>query len=349
MGKKIEMLNADEIAFFCTQVSIILNSGVSLHDGMDVLSDDTDNPKAKALVVKIASVLNDEKPFYKALEETKVFPAYVINMVKIGELTGRLEEVFSGLAEYYENESALAKAVKNATFQPLVLLIMMFSVVAVLVLKVIPVFSDIFKRFDAQIGESVGRTIEFATNTGLTALIILVVIIFIAIMLALITSAPKGKAALNNFFSSFVLTKGLFEKFSIAKFCRAMTLMVKSGVDTTQSLEYAQNLINNKLLLRKIKNCHTRLVENEGFVESISEEKIFPGMFNQILKVSYRSGAYESAWEKISQTYDEDVNETLYRFVALIEPIMVAILTIIIGIILISVMLPLMGIMSSIG
>ncbi|MCR5609582.1 MAG: type II secretion system F family protein [Lachnospiraceae bacterium] len=348
MAKK-EMLNADEIAFFCTQVSIILNSGVSLHDGMDVLSDDTDNPKAKALVSRIAKVLNDEKPFYQALEEVEVFPSYVINMVRIGELTGRLEEVFKGLADYYENESALSKAVKNAIFQPLVLLLMMFAVMAVLVIKVIPVFSKIFKRFDVQIGQEVNNTIKFATTTGMVALIILIAIIAVVLALILTTSTPKGKKALTNFFANFALTRSIFEKFSLAKFCRAMTLMVKSGVDTTQSIEYAQMLITNKLLLKKIKNCHTRLVENEGFVESISEEKIFPGMFNQILKVSYRSGAYESAWEKISSTYDEEVNETLYRFVVLIEPVMVAIITVIIGIILVSVLLPLMGIMSSVG
>ena len=128
-----------------------------------------------------------------------------------------------------------------------------------------------------------------------------------------------------------------------------MTLMIKSGVDTTESLEYVQDVIISKKIKQKISRCYQDVLDNKGFVESIINEKIFPSMCNQMLKVSYKSGAYEKAWEKISKQYEKDVNESLSDIVQSIEPFMVTIMTIVIGAILISVMLPLMGIMTSIG
>ena len=128
--KKIT-LNMEELAYICSQMNIILNSGLSVQEGIEVLLEDASNSVAIEILESLYKDITDKKTLYKALKNTGVFPGYMINMVKIGEITGRLEEVFAYLTEYYENESDIRKTIKSVLFQPIILLMMMFLVVAV--------------------------------------------------------------------------------------------------------------------------------------------------------------------------------------------------------------------------
>jgi type IV pilus assembly protein PilC len=110
--KKIA-LNMEELAYICSQMNIILNSGLSVQEGIEVLLEDTSNSVAKEILESIYKDISEKKTLYKALKNTGVFPGYMINMVKIGEITGRLEEVFAYLTEYYEDENDLRKTIKS--------------------------------------------------------------------------------------------------------------------------------------------------------------------------------------------------------------------------------------------
>ena len=345
----IEKLNSEEVAYICNQMNTILESGVPLQDGLEVLLEDITNKSAKKIIEFIINGIEDKKSLYVILDESDVFPNYMIKMVKIGEMTGKLDEVFKLLADYYTNEYNMKLSIKNAIFQPVLLLTMMFFVVAVLVIKIIPAFADIFEKLNIQVSSEFNKTMDFEVTTGLTVLITISVIIGILLVGILLAGTKKGKDAFKFLIDRCIFTKEISQKVSLSRFCFAMTLMIKSGVDTTESLEYEQDVIISKKKKQKISRCYQDVLDNKGFVDSIINEKIFPSMCNQMLKVSYKSGAYEKAWEKISKQYEKDVNESLSDIVQSIEPFMVTIMTIVIGAILISVMLPLMGIMISIG
>ncbi len=347
--KSIKTLNADEIVYFCSQTALILDSGISLHDGMTILSEDAKESIAKELIESISKQLDDEKPFYIALEKTGVFSEYLINMVRIGELTGRLEEVLNGLTEYYERESELKKAVKSAVFQPLLLLAMMSVVIVVLVLKVLPIFKQVFSQFDSQMSETVSKTMSFATTAGFVALTIIDVVILAVVVLALISKSNTGKSLLIKLFSGFILTKKLFEKLAVSRFCNAMSLMINSGVDTTEALEITKELVDNTKVKNKINGCYEKVLGNEAFTDAIAASQLFPIIYTQSLRISYKSGAFDKAWRKISDSYNDEVNAAMQNKVTFIEPILVGILSIVIGTILVSVMLPLMGVMASLG
>lgn len=341
-------LTSDEISFYCTQFAIILNAGLSLHDGIESIADDCDKPKQKQLIQKISEVLNDEKPLYMALESTKAFPHYVISMVRVGELTGRLEEVLKGLADYYENESELKESVKSAIVQPLVLMVMMFAVVLVMIGKVLPVFTDIFRQFDPNIMSSLNRVVDSTTLIAKIVLGILLVSIVFMIVVIIMLRNKKTKVLFENIFSSFILTRKIFELYSIARFAKAMCLMVKSGIDTLDAIEYAIDINTNPRFEEKLNKLKDMVEDNVALAEALGELKIFDGMYNQIIKVAYKSGAYEEAWVMVSEKYNERLSNKMEALVLLIEPLFVGILTIIIGVILVSVMLPLVTVMSNI-
>ena len=341
-------LTADEVSFYCTQFAIILNAGLSLHDGMESLVDDCATNKEKQLIGKISAVLNDEKPLYMALESVKVFPYYVVSMVHIGELTGRLEEVLKGLAKYYENESELKSSVKSAIIQPLVLMIMMFAVVLVMIGKVLPVFTDIFRQFDPGVMESLNSVVDSTTMIAKIVLIVLAVFILIMFVSMILLKNSRTRKWYEAFFSYCIFSRKIFELYSVARFAKGMTLMVKSGVDTLEALDYAIDINTNPSFEKKLIKLKEMVEEGTSLAEALANLKIFDGVFNQILKVSYKSGAYEDAWTMISDKYNERITEKMSSLVMVIEPLFVGILTIIIGVILVSVMLPLVSVMGQI-
>lgn len=345
----IERLNSKELAFICNQMNIILDSGVAIQDGLEVLQEDTNNKSAKKILASLINGIEDKKALNVVMKESKVFPVYMINMVRIGEMTGKLEEVFGLLSEYYSSEDDMKSAIKSAIFRPVMLLIMLFFVVAVLVIKIIPTFSEIFKQLNIQVSEEFNKSLTLSINMGLGVLIVIAVTIGCLLIGMILVSTNKGKEIFKVIIDKSIFTKVISKKIALSKFCMAMTLMIKSGVDTTEALEYVQDVISSKRIKRKISKCHKSVLDNKGFIESILEENIFTGMQNQMLKVSYKTGSYENTWEKISKTYSKEVDESLENMLQAIEPIMVSIMTIVIGTILVSVMLPLMGIMTSIS
>lgn len=346
---KIERLNSEEVAYLCNQMNVILDAGVPLQEGLEVLLEDIHNKGARQIIQCIIDGIENKKLLHITLKECGVFPKYMINMVRIGEMTGKLDEVFGQLAEYYYNENEMKQEIKNAIFQPIMLLIMMFFVVAVLVIKIIPAFADIFNNLNIQLSGDFSKAMDFAITTGLVILLTISVLVGLLLVCMLLVNTQKGKELFKYVLDKCIFTKGIARKISISKFCSAMTLMIKSGVDTTEALEYVQDVIMSKKIRNKVNDCYKDVLNNKGFIESLIEENIFPGIYNQMLKVSYKSGAYEGTWEKISKRYEKEVNETLYNMVQSIEPFMITLMTIVIGAILISVMLPLMGIMTSIG
>ncbi len=345
----IKQLTADELTFFCTQLSLILKSGVTIRDGLVMLIDDSPSPSAIKLLTDIVRQVENKKPLYAALESTKMFSPYFLNMVKIGELTGRLDSVFDGLAVYYQRESNLKNAIKGAIMHPLILLLMMSVVVAILILKVIPIFRDVFLQLGSQMSSASAAAIEFASTTGIVVLSVVGSVIVITLLLFLLTKFKKGKAFFFSAISHISYFGKLLERIAVSRFSSAMSLMMSSGVDTLDSLELTKGVISNKKVTGQIEKCFEKVKNHVPFSQAVIEVGLFPSLFAQMIKISYKAGSLDEVWHYISKKYDDDISDNLNNIVSFIEPLMVGVLSVIIGVILIAVMLPLMGIMSSLG
>lgn len=149
-NKKIAPLSNKEAASFCSQMAMILKSGISSIEGVSIMLEDAKDADEKALLSRIYDSLMQTGMFYESLEETGAFPSYLLQMVQIGEQTGRLDEVMNSLAEYYEKEANLAQTVKNAITYPLIMIVMMILVILVLVTKVMPVFNQVFRQLGTE-------------------------------------------------------------------------------------------------------------------------------------------------------------------------------------------------------
>ncbi|MCH5203230.1 MAG: type II secretion system F family protein [Oscillospiraceae bacterium] len=345
----MKRLSSDETAYFFEQLAMILNAGMQLSDGMDILFEDLSDKRIREICGQLSKSINSGKTLGDAMEECGKFPEYAVNMVKIGSVTGRLENVLKDLSEYYENRAELNRTVRSAVIHPLMLLLMMTAVIVVLIVLVLPMFSKIFAQFDASVSETVSSAVNTAYGIGWVILIVLLAVIVSVIIISLLSLIPSVRKRLSSFLTVFPLTKRISKKFSLAKISSAMSLMASAGIAAEEMPMYAASLINDKKLVNKLENCRERVLNGEYFADVISTSNIFPPMFAHSLKFSYTSGSFEQSWKKLSERCDYEAAEAASGIVSVIEPLIVIILTTVIGAVLLSVMIPLMNIMSVLG
>lgn len=342
-------LSHGEVSAFCTQLAMILKSGIAIDEGISIMLEDQSGTQGKNILSVIKSHVELHEPLYKALETTGVFPEYVVRMVEIGERSGRLDEVAESLSEYYEREENVSRSLKSAVAYPLVMITMMVLVIGVLVVKVLPVFNEVFLQLGSEMsGFSKGIMNAGGAIAGVSAAIAIIAVVVLVVM-TLMRRTKGGREAIGKAGAHFFLTRKLNGKIASGRFASAMSLMLSSGLDTDHSLEMTERLIENPVIRKKLSRCR-ELVEGGGsFSDAITQTGIFSGVYARMVSVGFKTGSADTVMSKVAARYEDEVDTQLSNTISILEPTLVAILSIIVGMILLSVMLPLMGIMSSIG
>lgn len=342
------MLPADEIATFCGQISLILEAGIPLYDGIETLVESCKDKKAKEALKMLAEDVINTGRLYDAVKNAGFFPSYMVNLIHIGEEAGKLDEVLKSLESYYEREWRIKKSIKSAISYPILLIVMMVTVIAVLVTKIMPIFEKVF----ANMGVSVSKTGKSIMNIGLTvgnvAFVFTAILLLIVIVCYVINLLGYGYVLRELSFKLPIL-KGLSKKMSTSRFAAVLTMMLSSGYSLEKALELAPGIVTDRQAKEKIENCDNLLKEGKSFPEALESINMFDPMENRMISVGYKAGQLDTVMDKMTKVYEEEVEDTIERLLSYIEPTLVAILSMIIGGILISVMLPLTGIMSSIG
>ncbi len=343
---RFKKLNFEQTAFFFEQLWLMVNTGMQLDDGLEILSEDIEDARLGEVCHFLSEKIDTGTSVSEAIAETGVFPPYAVRMTEIGCMTGKLEETLKGLSEYYEGRADMERTVRYAVFHPCMLLVMMTIVMIILVVKIIPMFTEIFSQFDAGIGSAVQDIVSIAYGAGE---IILAVLIALIALIAVILLVPPVKKAMMKLASVFPLTRGISRTLAQAKLADAMCLMIISGIQPEEALEHAAGLISDKKLSAQLADCLERVRRGEYFSDAICQSGILPKMHARSLKIAYTSGSFETVWRKISQRADEEAHRTVTNLLSMVEPAIVLLLAVMIGSVLLTIMIPLMNIMSALG
>ena len=340
-------LSNSETSAFCSQIAMILKSGISSTEGIAIMLEDTDKNDEKQLLTTIYDTLTQTGNLHEALQETHAFPDYMLSMVDIGERTGRLDEVMGSLADYYEKEAGLAQTIKNAITYPCIMIFMMLAVILILITKVMPVFEQVF----LQLGTRMSGPSRVILNIGTflnTHSIVLIIIIVVLIATAIVLIKTKiGQNFISKLAARFGGSKNLSEKISAYRFAGGMALTLSSGLTPEECLNLASSLIDDGAYKDKIKTCQQAIENGEDLYQSLLSCGVFSGIYTRMAAIAARTGMMEEMMLKIAAHFEEEIDQKIARILAIIEPTLVIILSVIVGIILLSVMLPLMSIMST--
>ena len=264
-------------------------------------------------------------------------------MVEIGEASGRLEQVLSSLAAYYDRQEALARNIKSSVTYPLVMIVMMAAVILVIVTQVLPVFQEVFRSLGSEMSGFVQGLLQFGSAVSRYAAVIVIVTGALVVLFFLLRTSKRGR----NFLAS--CRTRMFKKTSAAlasgKFASAMALMLGSGMDVDEAL----SMTEDERSRRRIALMKQKMAGGMGFADAARNAGMFSGLYGKMISVGFRTGTLDSVMERIAARYEEEAARRMNAFVSALEPTLVAVLSVIVGMILLAVMLPLLGVMSAIG
>jgi len=335
---------------FCAELAMLLDAGLSISDSVQVIGEDEHSKEARTIMNRLFDSLMLGNQFATALKEASVFPKYMIHMVEIGEKTGRLVQTLTALSEYYERQTRLRITIKNSVLYPAILLVLMIVVVLILIVQVLPIFNDIFGRLGTQMDPFAVRLMEFGGWLGNAAIGIAIVFGVIFVLILVMFLVPAIRKALAQFFANKWGNRGVFGKIASSRFVFAMSLGMASGLDTAESINIASAVSGGSKAVDSMhKRCVGLLESGKTLSESLSESGILSKQDSKMLSVGSVSGKADIAIAEIARRSDVEVRDSIDRVVSRVEPTLVILSSVIVGVILLSVMLPLMGIMTSIG
>lgn len=346
---KNEILTSTEIASFCRQTSMLYKSGITPAEGMQILMTDTLSEDGRNLLQSISDTCRQGNYFHTALEKTGVFPDYVVKLISLGEESGDLDDVLDSLAEYYEREDDVSESIRSAIMYPMIMIAMMVLIIIVLISKVLPIFKQVFNQLGTEMSPFAEKLMNWGTSLSRYAVGIIIVLLVFVIAVIILFRVPKIKKSIKKFLARFPLTRDFYYNIAAGRFASGMHLSFSSGMDTFHSLDMISELVENDKMQEKIKVVRSEIENRATMPEALSKAEVFSNLYTRMIAVGFTSGSVDSIMKQIAIHYEEATDKQLRRLISIIEPTLVIFLSLVVGIILLSVLLPLMGIMSSIG
>lgn len=346
------MLSNSEVAVFCEQSGMILESGLSMLEGISIMEGDVEpqNVQYKKMYEDMRSCLEETGVLHEALTKTGLFPAYVIQMTKIGEETGNLDVVMKGLAAYYEREENTMQDIKSAISYPLMILCMLLAIMLVMIVKVMPVFNQVYEQLGSQITGPGAILLKLGEVLKQYWVIPAVVICMLAGASWWLLKTTKGNEALRRLTGRFFSSKSIVKRLNSARVSSAFAMALQSGMDYGRSFDMAASLLEeDEETKQKLVDCKEKMFEGESFSKVIKETEIYSPLQSRMIMIAERTGEADQALSKIALQIDDEVTAEIQNFVSIIEPTLVIVLSVLVGGMLLSVMMPLMGILSVIG
>ncbi len=347
--KQTSKLSNLEISSFCGQMALILKAGITPRDGLDILLHDSKDDNTKEFIQTLLTSSQQGNSFTTSIKESGFFPEYVENMVAIGEESGKLDHVMQSLNDYYEREEMISENVRNAITYPLIMIVMMLLVVILLITKVLPLFNQVFIQLGTEItGFSasllhIGQVIQ-----SYSIVFIILLVLFIALYLYF-TKTSHGRLSFAHICSSIKLTRKFYDNIAYGRFANGMALTLSSGMGIYQSLDMVSQLVDYREMEKKIATCKQAILDGDNFAEALIHSHIFNNLYSRMIAIGVKTGNVDVILEKIASNYEEETDKKIRLFISVLEPTLVISLSLIVGLILLSVILPLIGIMTSMG
>jgi len=343
LGKYLQRVKTQDVALMTRQLSTLLGSNIPLVDALNALLDQIENPKLRSVLTRVRDKVTEGSKLSDAMRGyPKVFGDMYINMINAGESSGALEVVCSRLADFMEGQAKLKSKVIGAMIYPAIMSVVGVGLMVMLLTYVVPKVTKIF--------EDVGSALPLPTRIlmGLSSALSnywYVFVIFLPILFYVIKrylKTPKGRA----FWDQKMLTLPLVGKINrlviVARFSRTLATLLASGVPLLSALDIVKNIITNTKLRGVIEQTRDNVREGASIADPLKRSGEFPPLVTHMIAIGEKTGDLERMLERVADTYDADVDNTLSTLTTLLEPIMILVMAGVVSFIVLSILLPIM-------
>ena len=338
--KTNKQVNIKVLNSFLKQFSILLQSGLDIKFSIDTLHNQEKNKNFKAILKNINEQLNLGYTLSESIESTNSFPSLVIGVIEAGETSSSLPETLSILSNYYETEIKTKQNLKNSLYYPLILIMVTFIVVIAMVTFVLPNFIDLFNSYEnIELPIMTRGLIGFSKLIQNYGVLVLVFILIIFIIFRQIYG-PKLKFKVDKVLLKFPALGTYLLYYDIQKFSGIFSLLLKSGIETIDSIKISSNSLNNLYIKHEIKKSTFDILNGNTIYNSFNKIKILPTMFLNLVNVGEISSNLVETMNISFNYYKNIVEEESKKLTSLFEPIIIIIVSIVVGSVIIAIAMP---------
>jgi len=338
---KPRKIKIKELHVFSRQLANLLKSGVSLLRALGIIEEQTQNPYFKKVISQVAWDIKNGKSFSDSLAVyPHIFSSLFITMVNAGEESGNLYAMLVNISTYQRRQEEILSKVRTALAYPGLMAVMGVASVYFILTFVLPKMTSLF--------DSIGDAMPLPTVILLNVsevlskggVWIIIGVLGIAYSISRWSQSKKGRVVMSRFLLSLPLFGEVILKTELARFCRTLVLLSKSGVSILKSLQISIPILSNELIKGHLMRCKDDLEGGGSFGESIKNSKEIPSMMGHLIAVGEESGNLEGVLEEIADSYEQETDETIKIMTTLLEPIMILVVGLVIGFIVFAMLLP---------
>ncbi|HCS96714.1 type II secretion system F family protein [Clostridium sp. AF15-6B] len=328
-GKKVK---DKDLAVFCKQFSAVLNAGVTIISALEMMSEQLENKTLKRALQEAQAYVQKGGTLADAFKlNPKVFPPIMINMTAAGEMSGNLEICFDRLTTHFETANALHSKVKGAVTYPIVILIVVVAVVAVLLVGVIPQFSQMFDDLGSELPAATQMLVNLSNFLQHKWYILVIIVAAIVFGLKAFGKTEPGSLMYAKIGIKFPLFGNLTIKSAAATFSRTMATLMASGISLIDAVEQVAKMINNRIIREALLDAKTQIAKGVPLSKPLRDCGIFPPMLPQMTKIGEETGNIEDMMDKVADYYEMEVNDATDALTAAMEPLIIVIMGVVVG------------------
>lgn len=338
IGRAVKL---EDFVIFCRQFATLIRSGIQIDQSLSILEEQTAAKRLRSALYQVHDQIRSGHSLSKAMSDhPKIFPEMFINMVHSGESGGHLDDVLERMADHYEKENKTIQKIKSAMTYPIILIIVAIGVVIFLLTSIVPTFANLF----SEQGQELPWITKFVM--GCSDFIVdywwIVLLGFLVGLLGfrLFIGTEDGRYKVDQLKFKFPVFGIVFKKAAIARLTRTMSSLYSSGVSVLHALDITAKVVGNRVLVRVLQESKHSLQQGKQLSEPFARSGLFPAMVIQMIIVGEETGQLDKMMGKIADFYENDVDQSVDRLKAVIEPVMLLIIACLVGIIVAAIMSP---------
>ncbi|WP_078555372.1 type II secretion system F family protein [Bacillus alkalicellulosilyticus] len=338
-----------DFVIYMRQFATLLKAGITVVEATEILAEQTSSKALKKVLMQVETELRSGNPLSESCEQhPKVFPPLYINMIKAGEIGGNLDEVLDRLAFYYEKQYKLVQKVKSAITYPAAVGVVTVAVVIFLLSSVVPTFATMFESFDAELPALTQFVLAAGDVVQSYWWTIIVFVLVVIIGFKVINDNKQSRLYLHFIILKTPLFGKLLQKAELARVTRTLSSLFSSAVPVLQAMVIVEKVVKNNVIKNVIRDSRSSLEKGESLSKPMEESWVFPPLVTQMISVGESTGALDAMLDKVAEFYEDEVDTATEQLKSLIEPILIVVLAGVVGVIVMSIMIPMFKVFDAI-
>ena len=345
-SKKVK---ARDLSIFCRQFHSILTAGVTILNALQMLSDQTENKVLREATKQVQVDVEKGESLTSAMSKhEETFPPLLIHMVEAGEASGSLEISFERMAIQFEKQAKVNGMVKKAMVYPIVVMCVAVAVVIIMLVVVFPQFEDMFAQLDSELPAITRVMISMSEFVQSFWWLLAIIVAGVVLGIQTFRKTPNGQLFFSKLALNMPVVSNLTIKSASATFSRTLSTLLAAGISLIDAVEITAKVINNVIVKEALMDTIDEIKRGVPLSTPIRESGVFPPMVYQMTSIGEETGNVEGMLAKIADYYEEEVETATAALTALLEPMIIILLGGIVGAILLSIYMPILGMYSAI-